>query len=164
MQLHPLKQLVHIETGFSVVEPDHEAECDEVGLERIHEAAAERVGRKRPAEGVDDHVERPLGLPDLLHAERENLGILGAHALAIEPRLRERPPRALSQYRDLRDEVVRRHVVGERPAIAVETARRRANPCHALLVHEQARRWEPGEHVHAQRRGALPEPPHDLAQ
>ena len=104
VQLHPLKQLVHIETGFSVVEPDHEAECDEVGLERIHEAAAERVGRKRPAEGMDDHVERPLGLPDLLHAEREDLGILGAHALAIEPRLRERPPRALSQYRDLRDE------------------------------------------------------------
>src|SRR5213593_2228479 len=46
VQLHPLKQLVHVEPGVPVVQSDHEAERHQVRLERIHEAAAEGVDRE----------------------------------------------------------------------------------------------------------------------
>ncbi len=163
MQLHPLEQLVDIERGVPGVEPDHQPERHEIGLERIHEAATEGIRRDRPAEGVDDRVERPLRLPDLLHAEREDLRIFGRHAPPLEPRLRQRSPRPLGQRGHFRDEIVRRHVIRKRPPLTVQAGRRRPDPRDPLSSHQQARRRKAGEDVHPQRRGPLAQPAHDLA-
>ena len=75
MELHPLQQLVDVETRVVVVEPDHETERHLRRAERVHEAAAERIGRERPAQRVDDGAKRLLHLPQLLHAEREELWV-----------------------------------------------------------------------------------------
>ena len=83
MQLHPLQQLMHIERGVLVVQPDHEAERDHARPRGIDEAAAERVVGQRPAHGVDHAVERPLGLPDLLDTEREDLRVWGGTSLPL---------------------------------------------------------------------------------
>ena len=84
MQLHPLQQLVHVERRPPVVDADDDSERDEIRRQRIHEASAERIVRQRPAERVNDRVERLLRLPDLLHAEREDLRIVRADLLPLD--------------------------------------------------------------------------------
>src|SRR2546427_6113839 len=50
VELHPLEHFVHVERSVPVVEPHHEAERDDVGLERIHEGPAERrAGSGQPS-------------------------------------------------------------------------------------------------------------------
>ena len=100
MELHPLQQLVHVEARVVVVEPHDEAERHLGRAERIEEAAAEGVGRERPAQGVDDRVQRPLHLPDLLDAEREELRVGRAHLLPLAPGLAQRAAGALGDDRD----------------------------------------------------------------
>ena len=155
---------MHVEGAVRVVEADHEAERDEVRRERVHEAAAERVARQWPPQRVDDRVERLSRLPQLLDAEREELRILARHLLPRAPRLRQHPARPLGEYRHLRHEVIGRERIGERPAVAIEAARRRAHTNHPSAVHEQARRREPREDVDAQRLGSLAQPADDLAE
>ena len=155
---------MHVERGAPVVEPDDETERQQVRLERVEKAAAEGVARKRPAERVDHPVEGALRLPDLLHAQRKDLRILGRHALPLEPRLREHSSRPLGERRDLGDDVVRRLIARERLVVAIEPRRRRAYARDAFAVHEQAGRGEAGEHRDPELLRLVPEPPDDFAQ
>ena len=164
MELHSLQQAMDVQRAVQVVQADHETERDEVRRQRVHEAAAEGIARQRPPQRVDDRVERLPRLPQLLDAEREELRILARHTLPRAPRLGQEASCPFRQHRHLGGEVVRGEIVAERAALAIEAARRRAHPHDAAAVHEQARRREAGEHVHAQRLGLLAQPADDLAQ
>ena len=164
VQLDPLEQLVDVECGVVVIEPHHQSKRYQVRLEWVHEAATEGIGGDRPAERVDDRIERPLGLPDLFHAERVDLRILGRHGLPLEPPLRQASPRPLGQHRYLGGEIVGRHVIRERPPRAIQAGRRGPDARNAPPIQQQARGREAREDVHPQRRGSLAQPAHDLAQ
>ena len=116
-----------------VVEADHQAERHLGRAERVDEAAAERVGRERPAQRVDDAVERPLHLPDLLHAEREDLRVGRADLLPLAPRLAQRPRVPSASDRHLRGEVGRLRVARARLArrgrARTASCGRPARPC-----------------------------------
>src|SRR6266540_1758203 len=88
MCLELLKKVVNVERGRPVIETDDDSKRHEVRCQGVHEASAERVLRERPAQSVNDRVERLLRLPDLLDAERIDLGIVGRDLLPFEIRLR----------------------------------------------------------------------------
>jgi hypothetical protein len=111
---------VDVESRVVVVETHHDAERDLVLAERVHEAAAERVVRQGPAQGVDHGLERPLGLPDLLDPEREDLRVGGTHLLPLAPGLAQGPAGALGQHGDLCRHVGRLRVLGAGLSVAVQ--------------------------------------------
>ena len=99
MQLHPLQQLVHVEARVVVVEPDHEAERDLVGPSGYMKLPPNAsVGSGQPSVWMTA-VERPLHLPDLLHAEREDLRVGRADLLPLAPRLAEQRRACLRRAR-----------------------------------------------------------------
>ena len=163
MQLHALEQDVDVERRVPVIEPDDQSQRDQIRLERIHEAAAERIAGERPAEGVDDAIEGTLRLPDLFHAEGEDLRVGGRHAVPLAPGLRQQRARPLGERHDLRGEIVGRLVRVARRAVAVQARRGGAHAGDAPALREQMRRRESREHVDAQRLGPGAEPAHDLA-
>src|SRR5690606_19187114 len=125
--------------------------------------AAEGISRERPAEGVDDRVERDLGLPELLDAERIDLRVLLRDALPLEVRLREESARTLGERRHPRHEIGGWVVAPRRLAVATEPGWRRPDTDDPVPVHEQPRRREPGEDVDPQLLRPFPQPPYDLA-
>ena len=88
---------------------DDHPESEHVLAHRIDERAAEFavLGSRpqRPAHRVDDTVERPRNLPDLLHSERPNLRVLAGQAEAVERDTREMPLRPFGEDRNLRDQI-----------------------------------------------------------
>ena len=79
---------MHIIRGALIIEPDYQAERDQIWREGIHEASAKTVFRNRPPERVHDCVERLPGLPDLLDTQGEYLRIVGGDLLPFEIGLR----------------------------------------------------------------------------
>src|SRR5919108_572717 len=104
-----------------IVQPDDDAERNDVRLEWIHERAAERVMRQWPAERMHDRLQRPLRFPDLLDSERVDLGVLTRDVLPIEVRLRECAARAFRERDNSRRDVGRRLIASSRPALTVQT-------------------------------------------
>ena len=94
--LELLQQIVRRERGVAVVEADDEADRDHVVAHRVDERAAAlavlRRGAKRPAQRVHHAVERLLHLPDLLHAQRVDLGVRARKAGSARPPPSERWP------------------------------------------------------------------------
>ena len=163
MQLHPLEQLVDVETGVVIVEPDHDAQGDPVGAHRIHEAAAERVGGERPAQRMDHDVERLLRLPDFLDAEREDLRVRRTDVLPLQVGLTQVAAGAFGKHGDAAGEIGGLGEVGGRRPVATEARRRGAHPAHRVALDEQGVHREAGEEVDAEHLGLRAEPPHDLA-
>ena len=178
MPLELLEQDVHVQTGIAIVEAHDEPQRNEVRLERIHEAPAECIAGQRPTERVDHAIERSLRLPQLFHAQREDLWVVGRDALPLTPRLREQPPRPLGERRDFRSDIVRRCTPppGSRlpvadwvalfalVAVAIETGGRGPHAGNSGVPHEQLCRRKPGEHVDTEPLGLGAEPAHDLAE
>ena len=163
MQLHTLQHLVYIIRRARVIETDDYPERDEIPGERIHEAAPETIFRNGPPECVHDRVQRLERLPHFLHAEREDLRVVGRNLLPLQIRLRQRPSRSLGQYCDLGGDVRRRRVPIAWFASSRETRRCGSNSRHPLAFSEQRRRRKPSEDVDAERFGFFAEPTDDLA-
>src|SRR6266550_7387252 len=98
VQLRALKHLVHIVRCPLVIKTDDESERDEIPRQRIHEGAAETIIRNGPTEGVHHCVEGLECLPDLFHAQREDLRIVGLDLLPLEIRLRQCAARSFGKY------------------------------------------------------------------
>ena len=159
-----LQQDVDVESGVTIIEPNDEAERHEIRLQRVDEASTERVGGQRPAERMDHAIERSFCLPELFDSEREDLGILGRHALPLTPRLRQQSACSLRECRDFGDNVVRRHRPGRRAAIAIEAGCRGPHARHRLITHQQLRRRKSREEVDPEFFGLRAQPANDLTQ
>src|SRR5687768_11759683 len=164
MALQPLEHLVDISRRLPVIQSDDEAERDQIARERIHEASAKGVERHRPAQGVNHRVERLLRLPDLLHAEREDLRVRRRDFLPLEIRLRQRSPRSLGENRYLRRDVGGWSVAAARLARTGQPGWCGSYTTHTGTFSHQGCRRESGEYVHPRGFGFLTEPAHYLAQ
>ena len=115
---------------------------------------------------VDDAVERLLHLPQLLHAQREDLWDWPRlHPLPVEPGLRQRAARPLGQDRDLGPSgpsPASRRLRSARPSRSSPDGVVRT-PITFAPLHEQRVHREAGEDVDAETLGLLAQPPHDVA-
>ena len=175
--LQALQQSVHVEPRVPVVEADDEAERDQVVGERVREAAAEagaaeagggaprapRAPYQRPSHRVDDPVERPPDFPQLLDAQRVDLGIRRSHTLPVEIGLRKGSAGPLGEHGHARGDIHRRHEPTARLSAAVQAARRGSHADHVPPVHEKAVGGESRQDHHPGLLGAFAEPAHDLA-
>ena len=166
MRLQLLQKIVHGELGVAVVEPDDHPERDHVGAERIDERTAElaiaRVLAKRPAQRVDDAVERPRHLPDLLHAERPHLRTLARQSEPLDRRAGQVALRSFAENGDTSDDVRARLEVGERLAVTRTPPVAGAHAAHAPMLDEKLRRRRLGQDRRSDLLGLLAEPSPEL--
>ena len=113
---------------------------------------------------MDHAIERSFCLPELFDSEREDLGILGRHALPLTPRLGQQSACSLRECRDFGDNVIRRHRPGRRTAITIEAGCRGPHARHRLFPHQQLRRGESREDVDPEFFGLRAQPANDLTQ
>ena len=167
MQLHPLQQLVHVERGVVVVEPDDEPERDEVRLERIHEAAAERIGwaAASPACGSP----RSSGCLVSQISFTPSAKICGFGEPTLLP-LAATPAPAVPRVPSastvtLRGEVGRRRDSRQRLPVAVQPGRRRcARPPRGRPSTSSAAAGNPVNRLTPSASALLAQPAHDLAE
>ena len=155
---------MRVERRVGRVEPRDDAERHLVGPHRIEERAAEHIPRERPPHGVRHVPERSRDLPDLFHAQREDLGIPRRDAAPLQPPLRQAPSGAFGEHGDPGAEVGGRLVVCAGPPVPAEPGRRGAHPADPLPLDQQGIGWKPREHVDPGGFRLLAEPAHHLTE
>src|SRR6185436_1029830 len=108
--------------------------------ERAAELAVARVVAERPAHRVDDAVERPRHLPDLLHAERPHLRALAGQSELLDRGAGQMALRPLAEDGDARDDVRARLEIRERLAVTPAAPVACANAAHAAVLDKKLRR------------------------
>ena len=164
MELHVLKQGVHVEPGLTVIEAHHQTDRHHIRLQRIHEASAEGIVGKRPAQCVNHGIQRSLGFPNFLDSECIYLRILRTDMLPLLVRLRQGPAASLRQRRDLRDDVRSRHVAGHLVPLPIQARGGGAYTDYSIALDQEFLRRVSGKDVDAQILGLLAQPAHDLAE
>ena len=149
-----------------VLEADDEPERDVLVAHRVDPGAAELpvagALAERPAHRVDDLVERPRDLPDLLHPERPDLGVLPLEAEVVDRRRREVPCGALGENGHLCRHVDPGLEVRERLAVLAAPLVTRPHADHAAVVEKELLPGRLGEDHRAAGFGLLGEEASEL--
>ena len=141
MGLQLLQQIVRGQLDVAIVESDDHADREHVVAHRVEERAAELAvllrRAQRPAHRVDHVAQRPLDLPDLLHAELPHLRLGAREPEAVERDAGEMALRSLGEHRHLRDEVGARLEVAQLLPVAVAALVSGADADDAAVRDEQ---------------------------
>ena len=164
MELHLLKQGVHVEPGLTVIEAHHQTDRHHIRLQRIHEASAEGIVGKRPAQCVNHGIERSLGFPNFLDSECIYLRILRIDVLPLLVRLGQGPTASLRQRGDLRGDVRSRHVAGRLVPIPIQARGSGAHTDDSIALDQEFFGRVSHKNVDAQILGLLAQPAHYLAE
>ena len=129
------------ELDVRVLEPDDEADRDVLLAHRVDPGAAElavaRPLAQRPAHGVDDPPQRLRDLPDLLDAERPDLGVPPVEAEVVDRRGGQVARGSLGEDGDPRGHVDAGLEVRERLPVLAAPLVARADAGDAPVVDEQ---------------------------
>ena len=169
MVLVALEFLVGAEPGVPVVQPDDEADRDQVLVEMVEEGAAIGLPVERPAGGMHDQarlVARRLDFPELL--DTDAVGRRIGRVAQPEPGVELLAERAAAAFREegvFRQQLHARRVVCRLLAVGADAhvaGRDAAHP--AFVVVEHLGGGEAGIDFHAQRLGLLGQPAAQVAQ